>query len=73
MTRQKQSLFGREVLIHPPYSPGIAPSDFYLFQSLKIVLMVKISIPWKTAKGTRNSSLLKKDIKVSGRWNYEVA
>ena len=32
--------------------------------------MEKISIPWKTVKGTWNSSLLKK---VFRRWNYEVA
>ena len=42
-----------EVLIHPPYSPDIAPSDFHLFWSLyKILLMEKNSIPWKTVKGT---------------------
>ena len=34
--------------------------------------MEKISILWKTVKGTWNSSLLRK-IKVLGRWNYEVA
>jgi len=37
----------------------------------KILLMEKISIPYKTVKGTWNSSLLKK-IKELGRWNYEV-
>ena len=26
---------GREVLIHLPYSPDIAPSDFHLFRSLQ--------------------------------------
>ena len=26
---------GFEVLPHPPYSPGLAPSDFYLFPKLK--------------------------------------
>ena len=51
---------GWEVLIHPPYSPGVAPLDFHLLRSLKILLMEKISIPWKTVKGTWNSSLLKK-------------
>ena len=35
MTRQKCLLLGWEVLIHPPYSPDIAPSDFHLFQSLQ--------------------------------------
>ena len=35
MTRQKLSWLGWEALTHPPYSPGIAPLDFHLFQSLQ--------------------------------------
>ena len=73
MTRQKLVQFVWEVLIHPPCSPDIAPSDFHLFRLYKILLMEKISVPWKTVKGTWNSSLLKKMSKVLGRWNYEVA
>ena len=34
MTTQKLLQLGWEVLIHLPYSPDIAPSDFHLFQSL---------------------------------------
>ena len=34
MTWQKLLQLGWEVLIHPPYSPDIAPSDFHLFRSL---------------------------------------
>ena len=34
MTRQKLLQLGWEVLIHPPYSPDIAPSNFHLFWSL---------------------------------------
>ena len=60
MTRQKRLQFGREVLIHPLYSADIAPADFHLVQFYKILLMEKISIPWKTAKGAWNSFLLKK-------------
>ena len=33
MTRQKLLQLGWEVLIHPPYSPDIARSDFHLFWS----------------------------------------
>ena len=35
MTRQKLLQVGSEVLIHPPYSPDIVPSDFHFFQSLQ--------------------------------------
>ena len=60
MTRQKLLHLGWEVPIHPPNSPDIAPLDFHLFRSLQNSLNEKISIPWKTVKGTWNSSLLKK-------------
>jgi len=33
-TRQKLLEFGWEVLPHPPYSPDLAPTDYYLFRSL---------------------------------------
>ena len=35
MTRQKLLQLVWEVLIHPPYSPDVAPSDFHLFRSLQ--------------------------------------
>ncbi|KAG5316799.1 SETMR methyltransferase, partial [Acromyrmex insinuator] len=35
MTRQKLREFGWEVLMHPPYSPNLAPSDYHLFRSLQ--------------------------------------
>ena len=41
MTRQKLLQLGWEVLIHPPYSPDIAPLDFHLFLSLQNSLNVK--------------------------------
>ena len=41
MTRQKLLQFGWEVLIHPLYSPDIAPSDFHLFWSLQNYLNEK--------------------------------
>ena len=34
MTRQKLREFGWEVLMHPPYSPDLAPSDYHLFLSM---------------------------------------
>ena len=34
-TRQKLLLrLGWEVMLHPPYSPDLAPSEYYLFRSL---------------------------------------
>ena len=48
MTRQKLLQLGWEVLIHPPYSPDIAPSDFHLFWSLQNSLNgEKIQFPGK--------------------------
>ena len=41
LTRQKLLQLGWEVLIHPPYSPDIAPSDFHLFQYLQNSLNVR--------------------------------
>ena len=35
MTRQKLLQSGWEVLIHPLYSPDMAPSDFHLFQAFQ--------------------------------------
>ena len=35
MTQKKLRDLGWEVLLHPPYSPDIAPSDYHLFRSLK--------------------------------------
>jgi len=35
MTRQKLRELGWKVLMHPPYSPDIAPSDYHLFRSLQ--------------------------------------
>ena len=35
VTRQKLIKLGCEVLMHPPYSPDLTPSDYHLFRSLK--------------------------------------
>ena len=42
MTKQKLLQLGWEVLIHPPYSPDVAPPDFHLFWSLQNSLNGKI-------------------------------
>ena len=38
MTKEAIQTLGWEVLPHPPYSPDLAPSDFYLFRSLSNAL-----------------------------------
>jgi len=35
ITRKKIFEFGWDLLPHPPYSPDLAPSDYYLFRSLQ--------------------------------------
>jgi len=35
VTRQKLMELGWELMLHPPYSPDLAPSDYYLFRSLQ--------------------------------------
>ncbi|GFW66548.1 mariner Mos1 transposase [Trichonephila clavipes] len=41
MIQQKLNALGWEVLGHPPYSPNIAPSDYYLFRFLQNYLTGK--------------------------------
>lgn len=41
VTRQKLRELGWEVLMHPPYSPDLAPSDFHLFLALQNFLSDK--------------------------------
>lgn len=35
VTRQKLMELGWELMLHPPYSPDLAPSDYHLFRSLQ--------------------------------------
>ncbi|EYB89049.1 hypothetical protein Y032_0237g3249 [Ancylostoma ceylanicum] len=41
LTRQKIAELGWEVLLHPAYSPDLAPSDYHLFRTLKLHLREK--------------------------------
>ncbi|GFW88940.1 histone-lysine N-methyltransferase SETMAR [Trichonephila clavipes] len=41
VTRQKLWELGWEVLMHPPYSPNLAPSDYHLFLTLQNFLSDK--------------------------------
>ena len=71
MTRQKLLELGWEVVIHPPYSPDIAPSDFHLFRSLQNSLNGKNFNSLEDCKSTWNSSLLKqiKSFGKMGLWS----
>ena len=69
VTQQKIRNLGWKVLTHPPYSPDLSPSDYYLFRSLQHFLSGKnfenpeaikmkyrlISMP-KTRAGSRKGS-----------------
>lgn len=41
LTKEKFKQLGWELLRHPPYSPDLAPSDYYLFSKLKLWLQGK--------------------------------
>ena len=43
-TRQKLLRFGWEVMLHPPYNPDLAPSDYYLFRFLQNSLNGKTNL-----------------------------
>jgi len=51
--RELLDRYGRKVLPHPPYSPGMSPPEFDLFPKLKINM-----------RGVRSSTL--KDLSASG-------
>jgi histone-lysine N-methyltransferase SETMAR len=39
---------GNSTMDHPPYSPDLAPADFWLFPELKCVLKERVSWTLKT-------------------------
>jgi histone-lysine N-methyltransferase SETMAR len=39
-----------ELLEHPPYSPDLAPGDFYVFGSLKTTMVANVSLMTKRLK-----------------------
>ena len=41
VTMAKLQNLGLQIVEHPPYSPDLAPSDYYLFKNLKIFLQGK--------------------------------
>ncbi|XP_046837226.1 histone-lysine N-methyltransferase SETMAR-like [Vespa crabro] len=57
VTRQKLLQLELVTMLHPPYSPDLAPSDYYLFRSLQNFLTVKPSLQIKKSKTTSISFL----------------
>ena len=69
MNKQKLLQLGWEVLIHLPYSPDIAPSDFHLFQSLQNSLNGKKFSSLKDCKRRLEQFFAQKDKKF---WEHGV-
>ena len=69
MTWQKLLQLGWEVLIHAPYSPDIASSDFHLFQSLQNSLNGKNVISLEDCKRHLEQFFAQKDKKF---WEDEL-
>lgn len=64
---------GFKTLPHPPYSPDLAPSDFYLFNSLKQTLRGRHFITKKVLKTAVTESLSKKPVIFFNKAFYELA
>ena len=80
MTRQKLLQLGWEVLIHPPYSPDIAPLDFHFFRSLQNSLNGKNFNSLEDCKTQLEQFFAQKDkkfwedgiMKLPGKWQKVV-
>ena len=80
VTRQKMSQLGLEVLIHLPYSPDTAPSDFHLFRSLQNSLNGKNFSSLEDCKSHLEQLFAQKDkkfwedgiMKLSEKWQKVV-
>nr|XP_033330636.1 histone-lysine N-methyltransferase SETMAR-like [Megalopta genalis] len=55
-THKKLREFGWKILMHPPYSPNIAPSDYHLFRSLQYSLN-GIKLASKEASASEKSGI----------------
>ena len=61
VTRQKLPQLEWDVLMHPPYSPDLAPSDYYLIRSLKKFLDGKTFTPNEGVKNALYQFFARKD------------
>ena len=76
VTRKKLLEFGWEVMLHPPYSPDLAPSDYYLSRVLQNHLNGKtfdsneaVKIEFIQIFASKNQTLYESEImKLTERW-----
>ena len=67
VTRQKLLQLEWDVLSHPPYSPDLAPSDYYLFRSLQNFLNSRTFTSNQDVKNQLNLFFASKDQKLFER------
>jgi histone-lysine N-methyltransferase SETMAR len=48
---------GFEIFPHPPYSPDLAPSDFYLYPKLKTKLLEAMKVSWRRSMSSLRSKI----------------
>ena len=68
-TRQKLLGLGWEVMLHPPYSPDLAASDYYLFRFLQISLNGKT---FNDDKGVKSHLVQFFVMKLLERWQKVI-
>jgi histone-lysine N-methyltransferase SETMAR len=71
-TQQKLMQLGRDVLLHPPYPPDLAPSDCHLFQSLQNSLNGKNFTSPEACKNHLAQFFRPKNWEILPGWNHEA-
>ena len=67
MTQDLLRQFGWEVLNHPPYSPDLAPCDFFLFPKLKKMMKgIKFATETEVKRSLQANLKVLKDIGFRG-------
>ena len=73
LARQKLLELGWDILPHPPYSPDLATSDYYLFRSLQNFLDGKTFTSNEEVKNHLNQFFASKEQKILCTWNHATA
>ena len=80
VTRQKLRELGWEVLLHPPYSPDLAPGDYHIFLSMANELSSRKLATTQSCENwlseffdNREASFYKRGImKLASRWELVI-